>query len=195
MQNAEHGGTAGHDTRDQHDGWADRPEHATRREGATSQDPSNGQGESALWGPRLVANLIDFALVAVLALGPGVLLAWWLLQVRGPWGLGPLAVAGLTALALVVAILPVASLVAMDARGRSPGRWLAHIEVVLADGRRPGLRRGASRTAARLGGLLLAPLHPALAVAVLLVVHGAALFHPRARGLHDRLAGTVVVRR
>ncbi|WP_165492168.1 RDD family protein [Egibacter rhizosphaerae] len=171
------------------------PSDATQRREGADPAPAPIPGQPAWLAARLVAAAIDLALVALVAALPGAGLFALLVEARGPWGVDALSAVGIAVATLGLVTLPLVVLVGMEAWGRSPGRWLVGIAVVLGNGHRPGPRRGAARAFARVGGLALWPFGPWVAVGVLVLVHGAVLLHPQGRGLHDRLAGTIVVRR
>lgn len=174
------------------DDGAGQPKAAARRPDAAGARATRGP---ALLGLRALATAVDLVLVALIALVPAGALVALLVGARGPWGLDAFTVAAVALLVLATLALPLVMLIGRDARGTSPGRWLTRVAVVLGDGRCPGPGRGAARVFAQFGGLLLAPLDLRLGVGVVVVVHAAALFDRHGRGLHDRLAGTLVVSR
>jgi uncharacterized RDD family membrane protein YckC len=76
-------------------------------------------------------------------------------------------------------------------RGQTVGKLLLRIRVVdEATGGRPGVRSAAVRTGLTMG-LLTVPL---LGLVIALALQLTALLDPRLRGVHDRVAGTIVHR-
>jgi uncharacterized RDD family membrane protein YckC len=130
---------------------------------------------------RALALLVDAAVVAALVAAGragGDLIA-------ALTGAEPVARSFRVAYLLVV---PAAYFVVADAAGaRTLGKWLAGARVVRADGGPVGAGRALGRLACLVA--LAAPLGLGLALSA-----AVALLSPDRRGLHDRLAGTRVVR-
>ncbi len=145
---------------------------------------------------RALADVLD-AVIALLAAAVGALGGVVVVIVTsvgessaptlGTVGAGALAVLGVLA-ALVV-------LVGGDIRGTSPGRRLAGVRLIAADGNAPVWWRGLARGGVRTLALVLLLLDTTLGLLLLGVLLGPALLGADGRGLHDRLLATRVVRR
>ena len=154
---------------------------------------------------RLVCVAVDGAIVGAVLWG-----VWEAYLMRGPFlgwfsGIGTaLAAAHVICLTAVVGYLTLCHGLA----GQSVGKRFGGAKVVRADGSRVGLGRAFVRGVVLLGPWLLLPLATWSANAIvqnafqLVVVAWSAVLHPvvllrdgaRHRGLHDRAAGTRVVR-
>lgn len=145
---------------------------------------------------RVVADLIDAVLV-LLAAAVGVIGAVVIViatsagESSAPLS-GVLGAGALTTLGVLAAL---AVLVGGDVRGTSPGRRLAGVELVAADGQAPVWWRGLARGGARTLALVLLLLDTTLGLLTIGVLLGPALLGTDGRGLHDRLLATRVVRR
>ena len=135
-------------------------------------------------GQRVVGFLADVALAGTVLLTPGMLLE----GAVTPTDLGP----GLTRLMALVGFvfLAVYELVPTALWGRTPGKAIVGTRVVTIGGEVPGWN-----------GAILRWVLPALAFQVHVVGWGLAILlratlvtDPLHRGVHDRLAGTIVVR-
>ncbi|MCA9774171.1 MAG: RDD family protein [Myxococcales bacterium] len=139
-------------------------------------------------GHRAIALGLDFALLGALRL------AWWSrdagLEYRaGPWGRGWWVDGSLDAMARTPVLeLPLlytlVTVVLVAWRGQSPGKFLAGIRVVNAQGRPPGFVRAALR---ELIGKPLSALFFGLGYVW-------AIFDSQRQAFHDKIAGTWVVR-
>lgn len=158
--------------------------------------PGPDERSRAALARRALADVLD-TLLALLATAVGVL-GWVVVMIvtsvgessaptLGMLGAGALAVLGVLA-ALVV-------LVGGDLRGTSPGRRLAGVRLIAADGNAPVWWRGLARGAVRTLALVLLLLDTTLGLLLLAVLLGPALLGADGRGLHDRLLATRVVRR
>ena len=152
---------------------------------AVPEGVSAGTDRLASTGQRAVGFLADVALAGTVLLTPGMLLQ----GAVSADDLGP----GLTRLLAVVAFvfLAVYELVPTALWGRTPGKAIVGTRVVgIGDERPPGWKRA-----------ILRWILPALAFQVsvvgwvlALLVRAALVADPLRRGVHDRLAGTIVVR-
>lgn len=143
--------------------------------------------EPAGAGRRLVAALVDHTLVAVVqgAVLTPVLWYWWSRPISAEPTNVPVA-----PVAVSLALVPLAIILGgayfvygWGVRGGTPGKRLVGIAVEETDGSFP---IGSSRAVARLLAYVLSG--ALLGIGYLMVLFGGA-------GLHDRLAGTRVVRR
>lgn len=150
---------------------------ATKR--AAAAGATRGAGTPAPFRLRCGALLVDYTLLILI-----VAFSTVLARVLG----GGVRWAGDTALALgylVAAAAAVLNLVVLPAfTGRTAGKWVTGLRVERPDGRRVGLGRACLRHLVGYPVTLLT-----FGVGFLVVA-----FSPRGRALHDRLAGTVVVR-
>ena len=134
-------------------------------------------------GQRIGGALIDGLLTSMVIVVPMIL---GLIDVEEFDGAlpGPVLM-GLFLFGAIYTIVPTAVL------GQTPGKIAVGTRVVAeADGSLPGWRRSVVRWA--LPGV--AGRLPVVGLAVSLVIIGSLLWDPRRRGLHDKLAGTVVVK-
>jgi uncharacterized RDD family membrane protein YckC len=132
---------------------------------------------------RITARLID----AVLELGvAGFLAIGWIHWLAGDdWGvLGLMAVAGL----IVVVVVGAYEIGFVAWRGQTPGKMATRIRVVTRTGGRVGWGRAALRLAP-----LVVVVVPGIGYVIAVAVYGWFMVDADGRGLHDRLAGTVVV--
>lgn len=158
-----------------------------RPEGERAADRGRAEDTDRLatLGQRAVGFLADTALAGTVLLTPGMLL-------RGavtPKDLGP----GITRLLAIVAglFLALYEVIPTALWGRTPGKAIVGTRVVgVNDGRVPGWKRA-----------LLRWVLPALAFqvhlvgwAVAVLLRAVLVVDPLHRGVHDRLAGTIVVR-
>ena len=134
-------------------------------------------------GQRIGGALIDGLLTSMVIVVPMLL---GLIDLEDFEGTLPAPVlVGLFLFGAIYTIVPTAVL------GQTPGKIAVGTRVVAdVDGSLPGWRRSAVRWA--LPGL--AGRLPVVGLAVSLVIIGSLLWDPRRRGLHDKLAGTVVVK-
>lgn len=143
--------------------------------------------EAAGFGPRLAASLIDLAVIVLPWTGANLVWAFshgQPVRVEQPGGwsvdLGlPVVGAGLTFLLAVVYVLYF-----WVTRGATPGKMALGLQIVTAPGDRP---IGAIQAARRLAGYLVSGLLFGLGFLMI-------AFSGERRGLHDRVAGTRVVR-
>lgn len=162
-----------------------RPEEEAARHGPSPAGPGGDRLASA--GQRAVGFLADVALAGTVLLTPGMLLE----DAVTAEDLGP----GLARLVALVAFVFLAlyEVVPTALWGRTPGKAIVNIRVVgIGDEGPPGWKRAVLRWVL-----------PALAFQVAVVVVGWVLalalravlvLDPLHRGIHDRLAGTIVVR-
>jgi len=143
--------------------------------------------EPAGFGPRLVAGVIDAALTGVgeaLLIGP-VAWYWWTREIpRSPQDVSFVSI--LASLVAVIAglLLGFAYYVYFwGVRGATPGKQLLELAVEGEDGRYP---IGTGKALARVLGYMLSS--ATLGIGFLMIAFGGS-------GLHDRVAGTRVVRR
>jgi uncharacterized RDD family membrane protein YckC len=142
--------------------------------------------EPAGFGRRLVAGLVDAVFVLS---GQAVLLApvayyWWSREIpRTPGEVPFLPIITTVALVVLAALLGVLyHLYCWGVRGSSPGKELLELRVETEDGRCP---IGLGRAALRLLGYLLSA--ASFGIGFLMIASSG-------DGLHDRIAGTRVVR-
>jgi len=136
-------------------------------------------------GQRVVGFAADVALAGTVLLTPGMLLS----GAVSADDLGP----GLTNLLRIVGFvfLAIYEVVPTALWGRTPGKAIVGTRVVgLGDGRVPGWKRAVLRWA--LPALAFQVHVVGWAIAVLL--RAVLIADPLQRGIHDRLAGTIVVR-
>ncbi len=168
-------------------GFDDEP--APRRASTESRDAPGDRGATeapggaapvdAGLGPRLLAALVDVAILAAL----DVCVVYLTAQVCG-LGLHELALLPKAPLLAFLAMENAGYLVAFTAAGQTLGKMAAGIRIVTAEEAQPlGVAQAALRTLAWL--LLVAPVGLGLLTAA---------FAADRRGLHDRLAGTRVIR-
>lgn len=160
-----------------------RPEEEAARPGPTPAPA--GEDRLASLSQRAVGFVADVALSGTVLLTPGMLLA----DAVTAEDLGP----GLTRLVALVAFVFLAlyEIVPTALWGRTPGKAIVNIRVVgIGDERPPGWKRAVLRWVL-----------PALAFQVAVVgwvialaLRAALVLDPLHRGVHDRLAGTIVVR-
>lgn len=183
-------------------------------------------------GRRIVARIVDDAVLVAVAVGISTIAANFadepgVLQLMARFGggdlTGPSSVDGAVALAAILVASVLYFLAASASGGRSPGRALARISVIRADGRVPTTRHLLGRELLRVGMLAIAvavvwPLHHLFAEVVdrsgsyshvswftqafALWLPGTVvgtlwiavvLVDPLERAPHDRVAGTRVV--
>jgi uncharacterized RDD family membrane protein YckC len=156
------------------------------RVSASSRRPAP-EVERAGFGPRFAAGLIDALIVSsaqALLLGP-VAYYWWsrtLPRTPGEVSFLPIVTSvGLVLLAVLLAVLY--HLYCWGVRGSSPGKELLELRVEAEDGRWP---IGLGRAGLRLIGYLLSA--ASFGIGFLMIASSG-------DGLHDRIAGTRVVRR
>jgi uncharacterized RDD family membrane protein YckC len=148
-------------------------------------------------GARLIARLIDTALV-LLALLPLALVAGWLGLDQGPHFddvTGQLVDGGSPSLRHLLEVVAVATAVAYEialtaTQGATVGKRALHLRVVRRlDGSLPGWGRAVARWLVPAAGLLVCGVGE-------FVVYASPLFDGSGlnRGWHDRTAGTVVIR-
>ncbi|HEX6595988.1 MAG TPA: RDD family protein [Acidimicrobiales bacterium] len=160
-----------------------RPEEEAARQGPQPARPDGDRLASV--GQRAVGFVADVALAGTVLLTPGMLLE----DAVTPDDLGP----GLARLVALVAFVFLAlyEVVPTALWGRTPGKAIVNIRVVgLGDDQPPGWK-----------GAILRWILPALAFQVAMVgwvlallLRAALVLDPLHRGVHDRLAGTIVVR-
>ena len=140
-------------------------------------------GELATVGQRIVGALIDGLLTSMVVVVPMLL---GLIDVDDFEGTLPAPVmVGLFLFGAVYTIVPTAVL------GQTLGKIAMGTRVVVeADGTVPGWRRSFVRWA--LPGL--AGRLPVIGLGVSLAIMASLVWDPRRRGLHDRMAGTVVIK-
>jgi uncharacterized RDD family membrane protein YckC len=148
--------------------------------------PEAGPNSLASIGQRAVGRLIDSFVLLV----PALLLTLPFAEVKGGRLAGiPVWMGFLTALVIPVAY----ETVLISWRGQTIGKVTMGIRVArLTDGERPTAYQAGIRVALPVA-LALLPLG-ILAAMLSLVVYLMAFSHPLRQGLHDRAAGTVVVR-
>jgi uncharacterized RDD family membrane protein YckC len=160
--------------------WRPAPEHDPQ------PDPTPSEADRlATVGQRAVGFAADVALAGTVLLTPGMLLA----GAVNRNDLGP----GLTRLLAVVGFvfLAIYEVVPTALFGRTPGKAIVATRVVnIGDGRPPGWKRSILRWV--LPALAFQVHVVGWALAVLL--RGVLVVDPLRRGVHDRLAGTIVVR-
>ena len=150
-------------------------------------DPSPVAGPAR----RLLGFLLDLVLLVVVS-------AVIRQQLAGEGALQSVVVT-----ALIAGLTPAYEIVGVARWGRTVGKTIVGTRVVVAtDGSVPGWKRAALRWAVPWGPSYLTSWAPGvwgfLSLAVLgnawlLVVYWGVLGHPRRQGLHDRVAGTIVV--
>ncbi len=158
--------------------------------------PGFDEPSRAALARRALADLLDTVLVLLAAavgiLGGVVVVIITSVGESSAPTLGILGAGALTALGVLAAI---AVLVGGDLRGTSPGRRLAGVRLIAADGNAPVWWRGLARGGVRTLALVLLLLDTTLGLLLLGVLLGPALLGADGRGLHDRLLATRVVRR
>jgi uncharacterized RDD family membrane protein YckC len=158
-----------------------------RRDVPSAAERYSETSEQAGFGERLAAGLVDTALVGLgqLLLVSPIFLYWWARELP----LSPLEVPFLPimlslVLALLAALLGAVYFVhGWGVRGATPGKRMLQLAVEAEDGRFP---IGLSTAVLRLVGYLCS---------ALLLGIGFLMIAVTGRGLHDRMAGTRVVRR
>jgi len=160
-----------------------RPEEEAARRGPSPAGP--GEDRLASVGQRVVGFAADAALAGTVLLTPGMLAA----DAVSFDDLGP----GLTRLvALVAAVfLALYEVVPTALWGRTPGKAIVNIRVVgIGDERPPGWKGAVLRWVLPALAFQVAVVGWVLAIALRAVL----ALDPLHRGVHDRLAGTIVVR-
>lgn len=130
---------------------------------------------------RLFARVIDalLTLITLVAVFFGVLL---------PSDSETAALPALVTVLFVAAVgIPAVETFCVSRFGATPGKKIVGIRVVATSGERPGPRRSLLRSVAVFGPYMVFPL-------LMFVPLAWIAFEPHRRGLHDLLAGTVVVR-
>jgi uncharacterized RDD family membrane protein YckC len=136
-------------------------------------------------GQRVVGAVADLALAGTVLLTPGMLLAGtFRAEDLGPGLTRLLGIVGFVFLALYE-VVPTALW------GRTPGKAIVGTQVVgMGDGRIPGWGRSLLRWVLPAMAFQVHVVGGALAI----VIRAVLVLDPLRRGIHDRLAGTIVVR-
>ena len=160
-----------------------RPEEEAARQGP--YPAPSGEDRLASLGQRAVGFVADVAIAGTVLLTPGMLAA----DAVTAEDLGP----GLTRLVALVAFVFLAlyEVVPTALWGRTPGKAIVNIRVVgIGDERPPGWKRAVLRWVLPALAFQVAVVGWVLALALRAVL----VLDPLHRGVHDRLAGTIVVR-